>query len=383
MDILSKQLDEAAIANRFQTHPKCSNPLITHLSFADDILIFFDGNEASLVEILDVLAQFKRVSGLGINLQKTCLYLDGDNRDTISQLASAHNLTYGSLPFRYLGVPLLTHKLTASDYQPLIDKVKGRISSWTNRHLSFAGRLQLLHSVINNTINFWASIFLLPTKCLEMLEQICNAFLWNGIATTARGAKVSWEIVCSPESSGGLGLKRLVDWNKIFGLKLIWLLFSQAGSLWVSWVNKHLIKDKSFWEADFSASGSWIWRRLTKIRALGRPFVHCTVNSGDLGPRVTGIGQLAKVSDAVNNVPTPDMGSDTFHWKLPSDQTLGSFSSMRTWRYLHPAGPNVPWSSQVWNQEITYSSIVPSPEIYSPAYSINLLLNQIRPLPAL
>ncbi|XP_010412606.1 PREDICTED: uncharacterized protein LOC104698930 [Camelina sativa] len=219
MDILSKQLDRAVTQERIKPRSLCIQPLITHLNFADNLLVLFDGSESSLVGILETLDMFKLASGLGINLTKSCLFLDGDNRNGIRSMSSRLNLTHGSLPIRYLGFPLITQKLSASDYQPLIDKVKSRISGWTHRHLLFAGRLQLLQSVINNTINFWASIFMLPSKCLKELERICSAFLWKGVADSARGAKVSWDVVCTAKSAGGLGLKRLADWNRIFGLE--------------------------------------------------------------------------------------------------------------------------------------------------------------------
>lgn len=41
MDVLSKMLDQGAETGRFDIHPECEAPLITHLSFADDVLIFF------------------------------------------------------------------------------------------------------------------------------------------------------------------------------------------------------------------------------------------------------------------------------------------------------------------------------------------------------
>ncbi|XP_010513664.1 PREDICTED: uncharacterized protein LOC104789708 [Camelina sativa] len=135
MDILSKKLDIAAVQNSFKPHPLCVDPLITHLSFADDLLVFFDGTKSSLAAILDVLENFKVISGLGVNLAKSCLFLDGND---ISGIASRQGLSHGALPVRYLGVPLITQKLSPTDYQPLIDKVKGRISGWTHRHLSFA-----------------------------------------------------------------------------------------------------------------------------------------------------------------------------------------------------------------------------------------------------
>lgn len=52
MDVLSENLDIGARLNRFGTHPLCSSPLVTHLSFAHDLLVFFDGKEDSLSGIL-------------------------------------------------------------------------------------------------------------------------------------------------------------------------------------------------------------------------------------------------------------------------------------------------------------------------------------------
>lgn len=123
--------------------------------------------------------------------------------------AAAHGISQGSFLIRYLGVPLTTKKLRRQYYQPLLDKIHSRFTSWTVKHLSFAGRLQLLKSVIYSTISVWASIYLLPNGCLKALEQMCNSFLWKGVPTRARGAKVSWEAVCSSTKSGGLGLRRL------------------------------------------------------------------------------------------------------------------------------------------------------------------------------
>ncbi|VVA96482.1 unnamed protein product [Arabis nemorensis] len=118
-------------------------------------------------------------------------------------------LSQGALPVRYL-VP---HKLGPQDYRPLIDKVISRISSWSAKHLSYAGRLQLIQSVIMSIINFWCSVFLLPNRCLHELERICSAFLWSSAPNSARSAKLSWETVCTPKKDCGLGLRRLLGWN--------------------------------------------------------------------------------------------------------------------------------------------------------------------------
>lgn len=258
MDVLSKMLDQGAVNGRFGLHPECVAPLITNLSFADDVLIFFDGQSDSLRGILQILEEFRQISGLKINRQKSELLLDGGSSSSCRDLARELGIAQGSLPLRYLGVPLSPRKMTRSDFQPLLDKISARFNSWTVKHLSFAGRFQLIQAVIYSTISFWASIFIIPKECVVILERMCGAFLWSGAPNSARGAKIAWDSVCTPKESGGLGLRRLADWNKVLGLKLIWLLFTAGGSLWVSWVRSNLIGEQNFWVLDPSRRGSWI-----------------------------------------------------------------------------------------------------------------------------
>lgn len=69
----------------------------------------------------------------------------------------------------------MPHRLRPQDYQPLIDRVRKKITSWTVRNLSFAGRLVLIQSVLYGMFNFWASIFTLPKSCIDEIERLCNA----------------------------------------------------------------------------------------------------------------------------------------------------------------------------------------------------------------
>ncbi|CAA7031764.1 unnamed protein product [Microthlaspi erraticum] len=393
MDVLSKSLDEGALSGRFGPHPICLDPLITHLSFADDLLVFFDGKEESLEGIVDILRDFQKISGLTLSLRKTSLFLDGADFQFTQDLANKFGIRQGSLPVRYLGLPLLPKKLSLQDCQPLLDRVKSRIGSWMVRPLSFAGRLQLIKSVLNGIINFWASVFPLPKRCMEVIEKMLNAFLWSGTSNSAKGAKVSWEAACSSKKSGGLGLKRLIHVNQIFGLKLIWMLFVEQGSLWVAWIRAWVIKHRDFWSFDFRAIGSWIWRRLMKLRELARPYLFCQVVSGKSalfwiddwtnlgplieitganGPRIVGIPRSATVSQALANgawslprgrnpilvllrncLPPPLVLSeeaipDIYLWKNDQNSPPGKFSMARAWNSLHPSPPTVSWYNSVW-----------------------------------
>lgn len=54
MEALSKMVEEAVDQGRIRLHPKCTDPLFSHLLFADDLLIIFDGSRYSITGILDI-----------------------------------------------------------------------------------------------------------------------------------------------------------------------------------------------------------------------------------------------------------------------------------------------------------------------------------------
>ena len=232
-NVLSKLLNKAAEAGRFQYHPQCQGVKLTHLSFADDIVVFTNGTVSSLQGVVEVMQNFATMSGLHINATKSTIFASGLDVAPLLAAAASLGISAGSLPIRYLGMPLTTKSLTPLDYEPLVDKVRSRMLSWSNKSLSFAGRLQLINSVITSTVNFWSSAFLLPAKCLDTIESMCCAFLWSGSPTQTHKAKVSWADLCCPKKEGGLGVRRLRDSSVVFALKLVWRLFTQHSSLWV------------------------------------------------------------------------------------------------------------------------------------------------------
>ncbi|XP_010430851.1 PREDICTED: uncharacterized protein LOC104715105 [Camelina sativa] len=282
MNVLSCKLDKAAQEKVFSFHPNCKHLQLTHLCFADDLMVFVDGDKTSIQGALRVFDDFAIHTELNISLEKSILYMAGVSTDQKREILQQLPFALGSLPVRYLGLPLLPKHMSSSDYLPLLENIRSKINSWTARTLSFAGRLQLLRSVIFSITNFWISAYRLPKACIHEIDQLCSAFLWSSPTLNAKKIKLTWTEVCLPKSEGGLGLRSLCEANNVSVLKLIWRIISAKGSLWVNWIHRYLIRSGSFWsEKDNTVSGSWIWKKLLKYKDLAKQFHRIEVYNGE------------------------------------------------------------------------------------------------------
>ncbi|KAL0455331.1 UNVERIFIED_CONTAM: hypothetical protein Slati_0872300 [Sesamum latifolium] len=107
-------------------------------------------------------------------------------------------------PVKYLGLPLISSRLTAGDLMPLIQKVDERLKGWGKMQLSFAARVQLLKSDISALNIYWAMAFILPKGVIKNIESRMKKFLWQG-GTGTGISKVVWAEVCKPLDEGARG----------------------------------------------------------------------------------------------------------------------------------------------------------------------------------
>ncbi|GJY22644.1 RNA-directed DNA polymerase, eukaryota, reverse transcriptase zinc-binding domain protein [Tanacetum coccineum] len=70
------------------------------------------------------------------------------NKGAIEEILKIIPFKRGKLLVRYLGVPLVSKKISVKDCKNLVDKVKARVNDWKNNSLSYARRTQLIASVL-------------------------------------------------------------------------------------------------------------------------------------------------------------------------------------------------------------------------------------------
>lgn len=115
-----------------------------------------------------------------------------------------------------------------------MERVKNKICDWKNKSLSFAGRIQVITSVLSSMHVYWWSVFILPKSISKQIKKLLRGFLWcQGELRTGK-AKVAWEVVCGSKDEGGLCIRSLEMWNKALMTTHIWNLLSRKESILVS-----------------------------------------------------------------------------------------------------------------------------------------------------
>lgn len=104
--LLTRSLKKLRMQESFKFHPRCQNLYIVQLSFADDLLLFSRGDLQSVKLMYECFLEFSRVSSLVTNQSKSNIYFGGVQEHIEQQIFQLTGFKKGSLPFKYLGVPL-------------------------------------------------------------------------------------------------------------------------------------------------------------------------------------------------------------------------------------------------------------------------------------
>ncbi|XP_062100629.1 uncharacterized protein LOC133806538 [Humulus lupulus] len=268
MEYLSRILTKIAKDSKFQFHPRCKSLALTHLCFADDLLLFCKGDYVSATLLLRAFKLFENSSGLKANIGKSVVYGTGMDTHSFERIVDISGFQKSLLPFKYLGMKICLKRLTRADCDCLVDKMTKRIKVWSSRNLSYAGRIVLINSVLLSINSFSSQIIILPKMVVQKINQVCRAFLWKSSEMLNGLGNVSWEVVCKTNKEGGLGFKDIGLWNLCAIGKHVWDITMKKDNLWVKWVNSVYIKNDDWWNHIAPNDASWYWKRIVQTKEI-------------------------------------------------------------------------------------------------------------------
>ncbi|XP_071695868.1 uncharacterized protein [Rutidosis leptorrhynchoides] len=235
LNILSK----AAIENGLfkGTEIGADKVLISHLQYADDTIFLGKWSRENVYSLRNLLKCFELASGLKVNFQKSCIYGIGVDFEEVSHVASRVGCQVGVFSFTYLGLPIGSKMLKLNYWSPVIEKIKGRLSDWRMRTLSFGGRVVLIKSVLNSLPLYYFSLF---QKSGTSIEDMNVNFKNSFVKAIADGSNtLFWD----------------EQWAGAFKLRdKFRILYKLEGSKLCS------VRDR-MWSSDSGTSFGWNWIR--------------------------------------------------------------------------------------------------------------------------
>ncbi|XP_059628913.1 uncharacterized protein LOC132271527 [Cornus florida] len=133
---------------------------------------------ASILTVKRFLIQFEKTLGLAINKDKSEVFLTKSvrRRDAIVRSLGCK---VGKLPFTYLGLPISDKLLRRVDCLSLVDIVIDVTSRWNGMNISMDGRVELSRAMIIPMVQYWTSVFSLPTAVSNLIERRMRNFVWG------------------------------------------------------------------------------------------------------------------------------------------------------------------------------------------------------------
>lgn len=101
------------------------------LLYANDTLIFMSHDFDKAINMKLLLCVFEQLSGLKINFHQSEIFYFGKAKEQEANYSQLFGCKTGSLPFRYLGIPMHVRKLNNKDWKTVEDRIEKKLREET------------------------------------------------------------------------------------------------------------------------------------------------------------------------------------------------------------------------------------------------------------
>jgi len=162
-----------------------------------------------------ILRCFKNFYGFRINFFKSKIGVVGVVINVLESFSAVLHCSIMNISFLYLGLPIGRNSTKVSFCDPMLTKVKKRLSMWKGKNLSFGSRVCLISSVLNAIPLYYLSFFKAPSSIYaKKITKLQRKFLWDWDIEGRKIVWIKWDNLCKPKAKGGLGIKQIDIFNK-------------------------------------------------------------------------------------------------------------------------------------------------------------------------
>lgn len=260
-EILSRMLDhELRLNNICGIKTSISGPTITHVMYADDVVLFTKATRRDAINLVQVLNKYCSWSGQAINKNKSGVFFSKHSKSHIGRavksILQVRKLKRDAV---YLGAPMFLSKARSKDFAFLQDKLEAKLTGWRSKNLSRAGRRTLINSVAQTMPNYTMSTFNIPIKVCNKLDSLTRRLWWKLKQQDSKF--IAWK-------EGGLSFKKAKNINNALLAKLAWMVATKRDSLCIK-ILRSKYKVKEDWlRTDALKKASPIWKAIESTKGI-------------------------------------------------------------------------------------------------------------------
>ncbi|XP_030479385.1 uncharacterized protein LOC115696632 [Cannabis sativa] len=367
-------------------------PIISHLFFADDSLLFNPSSPSAATTIKDILQDYSSALGQMVNYSKSSLFFSPNTNENIKiHITSVLGIPIRNSFEKYLGLPQTFGRTKKEVFNYLKDHVWSHLNKWNSKHFSKGGKEILLKAVVQAIPSYAMSCFKLPASFHSKIESMMPCFWWGGTESNRKNHWKKWSSLSRSKFHGGLGFRSMKAFNQAMLAKQAWRLLQAPHSLvatilkacrpslvWisVSWGKELLVSGlrKSIGNGASTSIYNDAW-----IPGYGKVnyLKHLSDGSSNVSNLITPSHQWdsnrirtifpVDISQAIESIPLLPLYPDTYYWPYT---THGNYSVNTGYHKAHSLmskddpTPSDTMASQTWWKKMWTQTIPPKVKLF-------------------
>ncbi|XP_010270689.1 PREDICTED: uncharacterized protein LOC104606940 [Nelumbo nucifera] len=217
-------------------------PIVSHMMFADDLVIFGKNTVHELENVKKALQIFGCSSGQEVNYAKSGILISKNVHHHLrNMLVRFLKVKSISQRDKYLGAPLFIGINKNEVFSSVVKRVCDKLNGWRAHTLSVVGRVAFVNHMVTAIPTYLMSVLSLPITTCDDIEKVMHRFIWGASDSNNFYPTISWQKICLPKVASGLGVRRMKYFNDALLAKVGWRILIEQGSIWVS-----ILKSKHF-----------------------------------------------------------------------------------------------------------------------------------------